>query len=205
MTVMRSAVEVSVDGTTKPTGTVVYKPPDDVVTTDVPADSADAGVVPTFSHVVAVPLTVSVCAEFAEKPLPVIAICAPGLTAGSASSFGCTLNVAVAYAPLAPWTIMVCAPAVAAAGMLKPELMSIPPFVLMTVKPTGVPAVIPVLSNVTVIDSPALNPEPVSAIFVNAPRVPDVGLTAIDADATLSVPVAVLTPSDSDRAYEPGM
>jgi len=96
VTLMSSAVEVSVDGTTKPTGTVLYKLPVAVVVTDVPVGSVVAGVVPTFSQVVTVPLTVSVCIEFAAKPVPVIVTCAPGLTAASVPSFGCTVNVASA-------------------------------------------------------------------------------------------------------------
>jgi len=96
VTLITSAVEVSVDGTTKPTGTEVYKSPVAFVVTDVPAGSVVAGVVPTFSQVVAVSLTVNVCMEFAAKPVPVIATCAPGLTAANPPSFGWTVNVAVA-------------------------------------------------------------------------------------------------------------
>lgn len=147
VTTMFSVPAAVVDGTTKPTVVLVIKLPFESVTTCVPVGSDVAGVVPTFSQVVAVPLTVSVCSEFAANPLPVMATCAPGLTAASASSFGCTVNVAVADAPFAPMTVIVCAPAVAAVGMTKPELMSIPPFVFMQVKPTGVVALITVESK----------------------------------------------------------
>jgi hypothetical protein len=65
---------------------------------------------------------------------------------------------------------MVCAPAVAEVGMLKPELISIPPFVLITDRPTGVFAVTAIeLSKRTVIASFATNPEPVMAIVVLVP------------------------------------
>lgn len=102
---------------------------------------------------------------------------------------------------------MVCVPAVAEAGILKPELISIPPFVLITDRPTGVPAVIGAgaVSNKTVIGSFATNPEPVIAIVVLAPRVPDFGVMSIEGDDTLNGVVAVFVPSDSDRVYAPGM
>jgi len=101
---------------------------------------------------------------------------------------------------------MVCVPAVAARGMLKPELISIPPFVLITDRPTGVVAVIATeLSKRTVIASFATNPEPVIAIVVLAPSVPDVGVMLIDGDDTLNGVVAVFIPSDNERVYAPGM
>lgn len=122
--------------------------------------------------------------------------------------------VAVADAPLAPITLMTCAPAVAAVGIRKPELMSIPPFVLMTVKPTGELAVMVVASNITVIGSLALNPDPVKAIVLALPEevvgVPEVGVIWTCAAATLMVAVAELIgrpalESESWSVYEPGM
>jgi hypothetical protein len=118
------------------------------------------------------------------------------------------VNVAVADAPFAPMTVIVCAPAVAAVGMTKPELMSIPPFVFMQVKPTGVVAVITVESKYTVIVSFALNPEPVIAIvtgLVIDPSLLVVGVISICAAATLNVVDAEFTPSDSDSVYAPGI
>lgn len=45
-----------------------------------------------MTQFVAVPLTVSDCIEFAAKPIPVMATCAPGLTAVvGAVSFGVTV------------------------------------------------------------------------------------------------------------------
>ncbi len=100
---------------------------------------------------------------------------------------------------------MVCAPAVAEVGMLKPELISIPPLVLITDRPTGVPAVIAELSKRTVIASFATNPEPVIAIVVLVLRVPDCGVILIEGDDTLNGVVAVFIPSDNERVYAPGM
>lgn len=60
-------------------------------------------------------------------------------------------------------------PAVVAVGSSKPERMSMPPFVLTTVRPVAVVAVIPVLSNLTVSVSSALNPEPVIPIVTLPP------------------------------------
>jgi len=100
----------------------------------------------------------------------------------------------------------VCAPAVAARGILKPELMSIPPFVLITDRPTAaVRVVMSVESKRTVIASFAANPEPVMAIVVLAPSVPDFGVMLIDGDDTLNGVVAVFIPSDNERVYAPGM
>lgn len=212
VTTMVSVPGTVVVGTTNPTP--VIKLPVAVVTTGVPAGIAIAGTTAVFSHVVTVPLTVSVCSEFAAKPAPVMVTCAPGLTADSDPNWGIMVYVAVADAPLAPMTLMTCAPAVAAVGIRKPELMSIPPFVLMTVKPTGELAVMVVASNITVIGSLALNPDPVKAIVLALPEdvvgVPEVGVIWTCAAATLMVVVAELIgrpalESDSWSVYEPGM
>jgi hypothetical protein len=99
-------------------------------------------------------------------------------------------------------------------GIRKPESISIAPFVLTTVRPTGVAAVMVVASNITVKVSLALNPEPVRAIVIAVPKalvgVPEIGLIWICAAATLIVVVAVLIvmpplESDNDSVYEPGM
>lgn len=156
----------------------MYKLPSEVVLTVVPAGRAAGVLPPTFSHVVAVPLTVSVCTEFAAKPIPVIATAWPGLTAGSESSFGVMVNVVCAYAPVEPWTVIVCVPAVVAVGSSMPERRSMPPFVLTTVRPTGFVALIGLLSNLTVSVSFALNPEPVIAI-VTLPPVEVVGVLVV--------------------------
>jgi len=194
VTTMVSVPAAVVVGTTKPTPAI--KSPVAPVTTGVPAGIAIAGTTAVFSHVVTVPLTVSVCSEFAAKPLPVIVTCAPGLTAASDPNWGIIVYVAVADAPLAPMTLMVCAPAVADVGIRKPELINIPPFVLMTVKPTGELAVMAVASNITVIESLALNPDPVKAIVLAVPKalsgVPETGVIWTCAAATLIVVVAEL-------------
>lgn len=160
-----------------------------------------------ITQLVCVPLIDSDCSEFAAKPVPVTVTCAPGLTAASVPSFGCTVNVAVAYAPLWPVTVMVCVPATTPVGTTKPEHRSMPPFLLITVKPVAVVAVIVVESNFTVIGSFALNPEPVMAIvngLVTEPSVPLVGVTWTVADATVKSFVTVLSgkllaESDTDR------
>jgi hypothetical protein len=99
-------------------------------------------------------------------------------------------------------------------GIGKPELISIPPLVLMTVKPTAGLAVLVVESKFTVIESLALNPEPVIAIVIALPcefvGVPEVGVIWICAAATLIVVVAELIgrpalESDSCSVYDPGM
>jgi len=190
--------------------TFAIKLPFASVTTVTPAASADAGVVLVSSHVVTVPLTVSVCSEFAAKPLPAMVTFAPGLTATGCVNWGMIVYVAVADAPLAPTTLTMCAPAVAWAGSTKPESMSIAPFVLTTVRPTGVVAVRVVASNFTVNASLALNPEPVKAIVTALPKVPEVGVIDSAAAATLIVVVAELIgapplESDSCSVYEPGM
>ena len=103
-------------GTTNPTELAVYKSPVAPVLT-IAWSIATAGVTPVFSQVVTTPSTYRVCSEFAAKPLPVIMICAPGLTAVNAFSWGSMLNVATAHAPLAPVTLIVCGPAAAERGI----------------------------------------------------------------------------------------
>lgn len=80
---------------------------------------------------------------------------------------------------------------------------------LITVKPLApdADAVIwfAVLSKYTLTASPALKPEPVTAIVVVAPRVPDVGVMLAEGDDTLNAIVAVLDPSVSDSVYAPGI
>lgn len=200
VTTMIRAPGAVVEETLKPTFAI--KPPVALVKTVTPAASADAGVVLVSNHVVTVPLIVSVCSEFAAKPLPATVTFAPGLTATGCINWGMIVNVAVAHPPLVLVTVTVCAPAVAAKGNTNPEFMSIPPFVLITVRPTGVVAVIVVESNCTVIASPAANPEPVIAKVTGLDAVPSVlvvGLIWIWAAATLKVVDAEFVPSDNDK------
>ena len=72
------------------------------------------------------------------------------------------------------------------------------PFVLITLSPTCVVAVIVVESNVTVIASPAANPEPVIEILTE-PSLLVVGVIWICEAATLIVVDAEFIPSDIDR------
>jgi len=111
VTTMISAPGAVVAETLKPTFAI--KSPVVPVTTVTPVASADAGVVLVSSHVVVVPLIVSVCSEFAAKPVPVMVTFESGLTAVSAPNLGMIVYVAVAAAPVAPTTLIVCAPAVA--------------------------------------------------------------------------------------------
>jgi len=183
-------------GTTKPTELVVYKSPVAPVLTIAWSIVVD-GVTPVFLQAVTTPLTYSVCSEFAAKPLPVITICAPGLTAVNSVSCGSTLNVAIAHAPDAPVTVTVCGPAAAEVGITYPSLINMAPFVLITLRPTCEGAVITVVSNVTIIVSPAANPEPVIAILTE-PSLLVVGVIWICEAATLRVVDAELVPSDND-------
>lgn len=205
VTTMRSAVEVSVEGTTNPTEWPVYKVPLSSVWTGVPCGRAAGVLPPTFSHVVAVPLTVSVCGESLAKPTPVMATAWPGLTAGSEFSFGVMVNVVCAYAPVEPWTVIVCVPAVVLVGSSMPERRSMPPFVLATVRPTMLVGVaeIGMLSNLTVSVSLALNPAPVIAIVILPPvevvGALVVGVTWICDAATVKLVVAVFTVSSTDK------
>ena len=111
VTTMVSVPAAVVEATTKPLPAI--KLPLASVTTVDPVGSATAGVTDVSIHVVTVPLTVSVCSEFAAKPAPVMVTCAPGLTAFNDPSLGMIVYVAVADAPVAPMTLIVCAPAVA--------------------------------------------------------------------------------------------
>lgn len=113
------------------------------------------------------------------------------------------MNVADAYAPDAPTTVIVWTPAVVGLVILKPELISMPPFVLITVKPVCESAVIGAPSKVTVIASFDLNPEPVIAKVVVEPKkfvtVLVVGVISIDGEATVKFVVAVFAESETDR------
>lgn len=135
VTTMTSMPAGVVAETLKPTFAI--KLPFASVTTVTPVPSADAGLVAVFSHVVAVPLTVSVSSEFAAKPAPVTVTFESGLTALIDANLGIVVYVAVAAAPLAPTTLIVCAPAVAWVGIPNPVAISIAPLVLTTVKPAG--------------------------------------------------------------------
>lgn len=203
--------------TLKPKPADDNKLPSALVVTVTPDPSADAGLVAVFSHVVAVPFTVKVSSELAAKPAPVTVTFESGLTATSDPSLGMVVYVAVAAAPLAPTTLIVCAPAVEAVGIPYPVSISMAPFVLATVKPAAKspPIVMVVESNFTVSASPALKPEPVIEIRTALLRGPDVGVPEVGeiwiaAAATLSVVVAVLTgrpaiESATVSTYDPGI
>lgn len=77
-----------------------------------------------------------------------------------------------------------------------------PPFVLITLRPTCEGAEIGVESNRTVMASLAANPEPVIANLTGLASVPSllvVGVIWICAAAMLKVVDAELTPSDNDN------
>lgn len=153
-----------------------------------------AGVTDVSYQLAAVPFNVRVCSTAFPKPVPVITTVAPALIAeGVKVILGTTVKVAVADAPdVLPTTVTVCAPATVEVGMLKPEFSSIPPLLLITVRPTGVAAVIVVASNFTVIVSPARNPEPVKD-NVAVPRTLEVGDIVTLAATIVKVATAVLT------------
>jgi len=86
VTVTVSAVEVSVDDTTKPRFAGKLPARFDVVA--VPTGITVAGVTLVSYQLICVPFMLRVSAEFAAKPKPATVTCAPGLTADSGFSFG---------------------------------------------------------------------------------------------------------------------
>lgn len=100
--VTTSAVEVSVDGTTNPRVAAASKLPVEPDETVVPTGITVGGVTLVSYQLVCVPLMLRVSTELPAKPIPETVTAEPGLTAAKVFSFGETVNVADAYAPVEP-------------------------------------------------------------------------------------------------------
>lgn len=152
--------------------------------------STVAGVTAVLYQLAAALLIKSVSADVAANPAPVIEVVPPGFTAVAVSEIvETTVNVAVAEAEPAV-TVIVCDPAtVCVLGMLS-QSRSIPPFVLVLVRPTPpkYPGKLPVIPvNVAVIGWFIGKLEPVKVSIVPA----DVAITPLVGDTVIEDTVVV--------------
>jgi len=159
--------------------------------------SADGGVRAVLYQVAVAPPTVRVRGDVPVNPTPlVIEMVAPALAEdGDNAMEGETVKYTVAGWLSVPDTVIVCVPAVAVDGSVA-DRRSIAPLVLKLVKPVDVvnTKLVVLMSNVTVMASPCLKPDPVIATVLDEPTmflsVPDAGVTVIEDAVMVKVVVA---------------